>query len=101
MNVVGQLRTGPQAFPQSIVLDPSNGRPVSLLVVCASARGTLDVVREGAEAAPLIVEEGGARRESTPARRHDSEGLCTRSFRGQNLDHDQSARNLGEAVRAG
>ena len=59
MNVVGQLRTGPQAFPQSIVLDPSNGRPVSLLVVCASARGTLDVVREGAEAAPLIVEEEG------------------------------------------
>lgn len=60
LNVVGQLRSGPRAFPSAIILDRSGGASASLLVVCEKS-SALDVATAGPPAIPFFVkEEGGA-----------------------------------------
>ena len=58
-SVIGQLRSGPRAFPSAITLDRSAQEPTSLLVVCSSPSGVLDVVTDPSSANPVFVKEQG------------------------------------------
>ena len=59
-NVVGQLQSGLRAIPSMITLDGSGRGTASLLVVCGSPSGKLDLEIERPSRIPLIVEEEGA-----------------------------------------
>jgi hypothetical protein len=58
-NVVGQLQSGLRAFPAVVNLDRSDGGTASVLVVCGSPTGKLEVEMERPPRVALIVEEDG------------------------------------------
>ena len=57
LNVVGQLQSGLRAFPSVIALDRSGREPASLIVVCKSPRGRLELGIEPSPRIPLTIKE--------------------------------------------
>ncbi len=61
LRVMGQMTSRPRAFPSAIELDPSGRELASLLVVCGTPSGAIDLTTERESRIPLILhEEGGS-----------------------------------------